>query len=158
MSPLAGAVLAQTVANGGVTLQPRIIKETLDAEGNVLYRAPDEPQVLRRAIKPETAVEVTKMMVQTTIAGSAHKAFFDAKGGAFLPDIVVAGKTGTLTRHKENRHYTWFVGFAPADAPEVAISALVVNTPVWRIKGPELARDVLRAYFAKKGRKGVSAP
>lgn len=158
MSPLAGAVLAQTVANGGVTLQPRIVKETLDAEGNVLYRAPEEPQVLRRAIKPETAVEVTKMMVQTTIAGSAHKAFFDAKGGAFLPDIVVAGKTGTLTRHKENRHYTWFVGFAPADAPEVAISALVVNTPVWRIKGPELARDVLRAYFAKKGRKGVTAP
>jgi penicillin-binding protein A len=158
MSPLAGAVLAQTVANGGIALQPRIVKETLDAEGNVEYRAPVEPQVMRRAIKPETATELTRMMVQTTLAGSARKSFFDAKGGAFLPDIVVAGKTGTLTRQKENRHYTWFVGFAPADAPEVAISALVVNTPVWRIKGPDLARDVLRAYFAKQGRKGVTSP
>jgi cell division protein FtsI/penicillin-binding protein 2 len=158
LSPLAAAVMAQTVANGGVTLQPTIIRETLDAEGNVVYRAPSDPRVLRRAIKPETATQLTRMMVQTTISGSGHKAFFDAKGGAFLPEIVVAGKTGTLTRHKENRHYTWFVGFAPADAPEVAVSALVVNTPIWRIKGPELARDVLRAYFAKKGRKGVTSP
>ena len=60
--------------------------------------------------------------------------------------------------HKANRLYTWFVGFAPAEKPEVAIASLVVNTPTWRIKGPELARNVLRAYFATKGIKGVSAP
>ena len=47
---------------------------------------------------------------------------------------------------------------APADKPEVAVSALVVNTPAWQIKAPQLARDSLRAYFAKAGRKGVSAP
>jgi penicillin-binding protein A len=75
-----------------------------------------------------------------------------------LPNVVVAGKTGTLSREKDNRFYTWFVGFAPADKPEVAISALVVNTPSWRVKAPELAREVLRAYFAGKGRKGVTRP
>jgi cell division protein FtsI/penicillin-binding protein 2 len=91
-------------------------------------------------------------------SGSAFKTFHDTSGKPYLPHIRVASKTGTLTRQQENRHYTWFVGFAPADKPEVAISALVVNTPVWRIKAPQLARDVLRAYFAKRGAPGVSPP
>jgi cell division protein FtsI/penicillin-binding protein 2 len=158
LSPLAGAQLAQTVANAGVTLQPRIVREILDETGQPTYRMQVEPRVVRRAIKPETASELTKMMVQTTLAGSARKTFFDRRGRGFLPNIKVAGKTGTLTRHKENRHYTWFVGFAPAEDPEVAVAALAVNTPVWRIKGPDLARDVLRAYFASRHRKGVTRP
>jgi cell division protein FtsI/penicillin-binding protein 2 len=158
LSPLAGAQLVQTVANGGTTLRPRVVREVLGPDGESEYRMPAQPEVVRKAIEPETSRELTRMMLQTTVAGSAHKTFFDKRGRAFLPGIPVAGKTGTLTRHKENRHYTWFVGFAPADAPEVAISALVVNTPVWRIKGPHLAREVLRAYFAKKGRKGVTRP
>ncbi len=158
LSPLAGASIAQTVAAGGVTLKPRIVEQVMGADGEVLFEASSAPVVLRRAVRPETARELTKMMLQTTKNGSARKTFFDRRGRPFLPNIPVAGKTGTLTRHKQNRHYTWFVGFAPADAPEVAVAALIVNTPRWRIKGPELARDVLRAYFAQQGRAGVSRP
>jgi penicillin-binding protein A len=158
LSPLAGVSIAQTVALGGVTLRPRIVQRVKDPAGALLFEAPEAPVVLRRAVKPDTALELSKMMVQTTLNGSAHKAFFDAKGRAFLPNIAVAGKTGTLTRDSENRFYTWFVGFAPADKPEVAISVLVVNTPSWLIKAPELARDVLRAHFAKQGRAGVTRP
>lgn len=156
LSPLAAVSLAQTVANRGVTLKPRIVREIKQGE-ETLYQA-GEPEVLRRAIKADTALELTTMMTQTTLNGSAYKTFHDKKGRPFLPGVVVAGKTGTLTRHKQNRHYTWFVGFAPAEAPEVAVAALVVNTPVWRIKGPDLARDVLRAYFAKQGKPGVQRP
>lgn len=157
LSPLAGASMAQAIANGGNTLKPRIVR-SIEKDGKTLFEAPRRAEILRRAVKTETAAQLTRMMVQTTLDGSAHKAFFDAKGRAFLPNIAVAGKTGTLSRHEQNRHYTWFVGFAPADAPEVAISALVVNSPVWHIKGPDLARDVLRAYFADKGRPGVARP
>jgi len=158
LSPLAGAVLAQTVANEGVTLRPKIVQAVEDPTGEVLFEASSEPTMVRRAIRPSTATQLTRMMVQTTLNGSARKTFFDRKGRPFLPGITVAGKTGTLTRHKENRHYTWFVGFAPAEAPEVAVAALAVNTPIWHIKGPDIARDVLRAYFAKQGRKGVRRP
>ncbi len=157
LSPLAGAVLAQTVANGGVALRPRIVR-SIQRGKDVLWESDGEPMVLRRAIKKSTADEVAKMMEQTVANGSAYKTFHDAKGRAFLPNITVAGKTGTLTRHKENRHYTWLVAFAPAEDPEIAVSALVVNTPLWHIKAPHLAREVLRAYFAKKGAPGVSAP
>ena len=157
LSPLAAVVLAQTVANGGVALQPRIVRAVYEGQEKV-WEDTDEPTTLRRAVKPETAAEVTQMMKETVANGSAYKSFHDRRGRPYLPGITVAGKTGTLTRHKANRLYTWFVGFAPAEKPEVAIASLVVNTPTWRIKGPELARNVLRAYFATKGVKGVHAP
>lgn len=157
LSPLAAAVLAQTVANDGVALEPRIVSAVKVGQKTV-WKAPEVPVVLRRAIRPETADEVKEMMRQTVLGGSAYKTFHDSRGNSFLPNLDVAGKTGTLTRHKENRHYTWLVAFAPADNPQIAVAALVVNTPRWRIKGPDLARDVLRAYFAEKGTAGVSAP
>ncbi|MEZ4222426.1 MAG: penicillin-binding transpeptidase domain-containing protein [Polyangiaceae bacterium] len=157
LSPLAAMTIAQSVANGGVALEPRLVASVHRGKEK-LWEETREPTVLRRSVKPETAAELTQMMIQTTQNGSAFKSFHDTRGRPFLPDITVAGKTGTLTKYKANRHYTWFIGFAPANKPEVAISALVVNTPTWRIKGPELARNVLRAYFAKKGAKGVTPP
>jgi peptidoglycan glycosyltransferase len=157
LSPLAAASLAQTVANGGVTLEPRIVRSVTKGK-DVLWTDEGPPRVVRRAIKPETAAEVSRMMVQTVSNGSAYKSFHDERGRSFLPGVNVAGKTGTLTDHKNNRHYTWFVGFAPAEAPEVAFSTLVVNTPIWQIKAPQLAREVLRAYFAKQNKPGITAP
>lgn len=157
MSPLQGASVAQTVANGGITLQPRIVRAVYDGKEKI-WESSRDPIVLRRAIKQETAKEVGIMMLETVHNGSAYKQFHDRRRRAFIPNIKIAGKTGTLTRHKENRHYTWFVGYAPADDPEVAVAGLVVNTPLWRIKGPMLAREVLRAYFAKQGRPGVRMP
>ncbi len=154
LSPLAGAVMVQSVANAGVAFQPRIVERVTDESGAVTFEANAEPTVIRRTIRPDTATELTRMMVQTTLNGSGHRAFFDNRGRPFIPGVTVAGKTGTLSRHQENRHYTWFVGFAPADAPEVAIAALAVNTPTWKIKGPDIASEVLQGYFAKQSRKG----
>ncbi len=157
LSPLAAASMAQTVANGGVTLEPRVVRAVY-RDKEVLWKDERPPITVRRAVSAETATELTRMMVQTVSNGSASKAFHDQRGRPYLPNITVAGKTGTLTDHEKNRHYTWFIGFAPAEEPEVALSALVVNTPAWRIKAPMLARDVLRTYFAKQGRPGVSRP
>ncbi|MCC6903034.1 MAG: penicillin-binding protein [Polyangiaceae bacterium] len=157
LSPLGGALIAQTVANRGVTLEPRIV-QAVYKENDKVWEDTRGPTLLRRAVKPETAAELNTMMLETVSNGSAYKSFHDKHGKPYLPDIAVAGKTGTLMRQKNGRFYTWFVGYAPADKPEVAISALVVNTPTWQIKGPDLARNVLRAYFAKKGAKGVTAP
>ena len=157
LSPLAAVGLAQTVANGGVTLEPRIVASVVK-DREVLWTDDRPPRALRRAIKPETAAELTRMMVQTVANGSAFKSFHDASGTSFLGEVTVAGKTGTLGDPDGSRLYTWFIGFAPVEAPEVAVSALVVNNPSWQIKAPQLARDALRAYFARKGRKGVTAP
>ncbi|HTQ07635.1 MAG TPA: penicillin-binding transpeptidase domain-containing protein [Polyangiaceae bacterium] len=158
LSPLAAVELAQTVANGGVTLEPRIVA-AVTKDRDVLWKDDRPPRALRRAIKPETAADLTRMMVQTVANGSAFKSFHDAAGTSFLGEVTVAGKTGTLGDAADaSKLYTWFIGFAPVESPEVAVSALVVNNPSWQIKAPQLARDALRAYFARQGKKGVTAP
>lgn len=157
LSPLAAASLAETVANGGVALEPRIVERVVQGK-DTIWEEQRPPRVLRRAIRPETAAELRKMMTQTVANGSAFRSFHDKAGGSYLPGITVGGKTGTLTSHTDDRHFTWFIGFAPVEDPEVAVAALVVNTPIWKVKAADLARDVLRAYFAHKGVPGVSSP
>lgn len=156
-SPLGEVSVAQTVANDGVALAPRIVRAIYKGQKKI-WQDNEGPRVLRRAVKPSTAHEVQKMMLQTVANGTAYKSFHDRHGRPYIPNVAIAGKTGTLTRHKENRLYTWFIGYAPAGDPQVAIASLVVNTPIWRIKAPELARQVLQAYFASKGTPGVAAP
>lgn len=157
LSPLEAVSMVQAVANGGVALEPRIVDKILSGK-DTQWEEQRAPRVLRRAVRPETARELRKMMLNTVAAGSAYKSFHDKSGESYLGSVPVAGKTGTLTDHVKDRHYTWFVGFAPADAPEVAVSVLVVNTPMWQIKASDLARDVLRSYFAAHGAQGVSRP
>ncbi|GAC1570174.1 MAG: hypothetical protein NVS3B20_01650 [Polyangiales bacterium] len=156
LSPLHGALLAATVANGGVTMRPFVVSEVLDGTTS-LYKAP-QPSAWRKAIEPTTAATLEKMMVETVSQGTSYKAFHDAKGKAFLPGIEVAGKTGTLNQSSPVKLFTWFVGFAPVQSPKVAIAALVVNDPVWKVKANVLAREVLQFYFAEQGSTGVTAP
>lgn len=157
LSPLGAASIAQTVALGGLMLRPRIVR-SIQAGEEIEWQANAEPARLRRVMPEARALELNKMMRETVSSGSASRSFRDPRGRPYLGEIRVAGKTGTLTRSEQNRFYTWFVGFAPADHPRVAVATLVVNTPIWRLKAPQLARDVLRAYFAEQNTPGVTAP
>lgn len=157
LSPLAGATIMSTIANRGEMVRPYIV-ESVTEKGKTIYEAKGRRQVLRKVVSPETARALTTMLEATVSSGTSRAAFRDQKGRPFLPNIRVAGKTGTLTDHKEQRLYTWFVGFAPSREPEVAISVLAANRPVWTAKANVVARDVLRAYFAKKGAPGVRKP
>jgi cell division protein FtsI/penicillin-binding protein 2 len=89
------------------------------------------------------------MMTNTVTKGTAKKAFWDQRGRPFLPGIRVAGKTGTLSRYDPQRTYNWWVGYAPVDDPQIAVAALVVNEPKWRIKASYVAKEALRAYLVK---------
>lgn len=157
LSPLAGASIMSTIANGGEMVRPYIV-QSVSEKGKTIYEAKNRRQVLRKVIRPETARALTTMLEATVSSGTSRAAFRDPKGRPFLPNIRVAGKTGTLTDHDKQILYTWFVGFAPSREPEVAISVLAANRPIWRAKANVVARDVLRAYFAKKGAPGVTKP
>jgi penicillin-binding protein A len=156
LSPLHGALIASTVANGGVMMKPYMVTDVMDGT-NVLYKT-TSPAQLRKAIDPATAAALEKMMIETVSQGTSYKAFHDAKGKAFLPGIDVAGKTGTLNNPSPVKLYTWFVGYAPVKNPKVAIATLVVNDPVWKVKANVLAREALQAYFAQNGAALVTMP
>jgi penicillin-binding protein A len=138
--------LAAIVANGGQTLPLSIL------------RASTERQPATRAIEATTAAELRRMMEVTVHSGTSLEAFSERPGKPYLPGIRVAGKTGTLQPGASDPTTSWFVGFAPSQKPEVVVSVLVQNGPVWRQRANEVARDLLRAYFAAKGRPGVTDP
>jgi len=161
LSPLQAAEISAVVAHEGETVRPHVVDRVVSDRGEALWSAPDDAPA-RRAIGRDTAQQLTTMMERTISEGTSFRAFHDPSGGAFLPGIGVAGKTGTLTEAESQRYYTWFTGFAPvhpdASARQVAIAVLVVNGPAWQVKANVLARDVLRAYFAEHGVQGVTRP
>jgi peptidoglycan glycosyltransferase len=79
-----------------------------------------KPQVLRRAVSPSVAQQVTSIMELVVRAGTGT--------AAQIPGITVAGKTGTAQHGLTSQHLppdAWFVSFAPAQHPKVAVAVLV---------------------------------
>lgn len=171
LSPLHAAWISATVARGGEPIRPQLVSDVTDATGKLVWTAPSG-LAQKRAIKPATATAVTTMMESTVSDGTSYRAFHDRKGTAFLPNLGVAGKTGTLTDYSKKRYYTWFTGFAPSrrhvvadDEPsdvkpprQVSIGVLVVNDARWTIKANVLAREILRGYFASQNVPKVTTP
>ena len=158
LSPFLGLNLAHTVANGGEMVRLYVVASVKDEVGEI-YRGATSRQVIRKAMDEGTATQITTMMENTVESGTSYRSFHDRNGKPYLPEIRVAGKTGTLTKPApDGPFYTWFVGFAPSRKPEVAISVLVANHLKWRVKATNIACDMLRTYFADKGAPGVKDP
>jgi len=141
LSPLGGAVIAGTVASGGLMVTPRIVAQVSDGDRSVDV----QPAAPRRTVPEHVARDLAHMMVGTTKWGTARKGFHDLEKREFFPGIEVAGKTGTLTRTSPHyMQYSWFVGFAPADNPTVVVSVLIGNPEKWHLKAHTAARIVLQ--------------
>jgi penicillin-binding protein A len=151
LSPLGAAYLASVIAHGGEATRIRVT-----AQGSV---DEDEPaEVLSRVLKPRTAERIRRMMEVTVRSGTCHHAFTDERGHPYLGSIRVSGKTGTLRPEANEGMTSWFMGFAPSQKPEIIVSVMLENGPVWRHKANELARDFLRNYFHGHGRPWVVDP
>ncbi len=145
LSPLHGALIAAAVGNEGLMMAPRLVARA-ERDGEVLYEAEAKP--LGRAVQTEVARDLRTIFASTVEEGSARK-FFQRKNRPRIQGVRVGGKTGHLTMklHGESAHHSWFVGLSPLGAPDVAISALVVNGKVWTTKGVVLASDILTDYY-----------
>jgi peptidoglycan glycosyltransferase len=82
--------------------------------------------------------------------GTSRSAFLDERGRTLLPGMAVAGKTGSLSGNNPFKAYSWWVGYAPADKPKIALAVLVVNGALWRIKSSFVAREILREYLGPR--------
>ncbi len=116
-TPLQMLLVAATVANGGVVPRPYLVQRVVAHDGSIV--AQTQPQTLGRAIKPETASELNQMM-QSVVQGGTGTA-------AQIPGVAVAGKTGTAETSINHVYDAWFVCFAPANDPRVAVAVIVEN-------------------------------
>jgi penicillin-binding protein A len=139
LSPLHAALIAAAVGNGGMAFEPSLIEE-VDGQP---FTTPGSTPLLKR----DTAASLRDMMKYTVTEGTATSSFRE-RGRSVLGDIEVAGKTGSLSnRRRPFMDYSWFVGFAPADDPKIAVAAVVVHGLKWRIHAPYVAREAFRAYL-----------
>jgi peptidoglycan glycosyltransferase len=119
-TPLQMAMVAAGIANGGVVMKPYLVDEVQSADLDILDKT--SPSELSHAVSATTANELTKLMVATVNEGTADDARIDG--------VEVAGKTGTAQSGVAGKPpYAWFVSFAPADDPQVAVAVMIESVP-----------------------------
>jgi peptidoglycan glycosyltransferase len=111
------AMVAATVANGGVLMQPHLVDKVLAPNGSVVVQT--HPQKIRRAISAKTAQELTQMMESVVTGGTATN--------LQIPGVRLAGKTGTAETGVNGKYDAWFIAFAPANDPKVAVAVALEN-------------------------------
>ncbi len=151
LSVLGAAQLALAIADGGWLKPLRFMAPRTDSLP-LVEPAPS------RLFSARTAERVRRSMEFTVHSGTAHDSFIDENGRRYLGPVQAAGKTGTRKPAPGAPTASWFVGFAPSNKPRVVISVLLQNSELWHQKGHQLARDVLRLYFARLGVSGVTSP
>jgi peptidoglycan glycosyltransferase len=115
VTPLQMAMVASAVANGGRLMKPHIADRVVDRDGRTVRRI--EPGEMSQVMSADTASKVGAMMDQVVKEGTGT--------AAALEGIDVAGKTGTAEVGHGCPNQLWFIAFAPAQDPRVAIAATV---------------------------------
>lgn len=139
-TPLQMAMVVGAVANNGVVKRPYIVDEVQSAEYDVLEKTEDSD--LSQAISSSTAADLTQLLVSTVDNGTASP--------AAIPGISVAGKTGTAQSGIDDvPPYAWFVSFAPADDPQVAVAVMIESADIPRgeIAGGQLGGPIAKAVM-----------
>jgi penicillin-binding protein A len=132
VTPLQMAEVVSAVANGGVLMTPHLASSIVEPDGRVVERISPKAQAV--VMKPSTATSVTKMMEAVVNEGTGTP--------AQIPGVLVAGKTGTAeTLGVSSINNAWFIAFAPAQDPTVAVAVTLKGVPG---QGAEFAAPVAR--------------
>lgn len=116
-NPMQMALVAAAIANHGVMMRPRLVTEVRGPDGQVVQRF--EPEMLVQPMSEMNAALLTAMMVDVVDAGTGT--------AAQIPGVQVAGKTGTAQHGEGLAPHAWFVSFAPASDPKIAVAVIVLD-------------------------------
>lgn len=140
VTPLQLAMAYGALANGGLLMAPRLVREVRDPAGRVLERA--EPRAVRRVVSPDVAAQVSRVLVDAVEDGTGTR--------ARLSSFAVAGKSGTSRAYGEGggyesgAYYASFVGFFPAEEPQLVV-LVKLDRPQGQYYGGATAAPVTRA-------------
>jgi peptidoglycan glycosyltransferase len=120
VTPVQMAMVAGAIANAGTAMAPRLMTRIVDRGGSLVQRG--EPEELGQVMSPSNAAELTSMMEDVVREGTGTRAALSGVG------VTVAGKTGTAESDDPTRNQAWFIGFAPAEDPQIAVAVVIENT------------------------------
>lgn len=115
VTPLKMAMMSATIANGGVMNQPYLVDKVTNNLGITVKSG--NKKILGKVVSAYTAQRVTDCMVGVVENGTGT--------AAKIPGVSVAGKTGTAENEIQGKDHAWFIGFAPADDPEIAVCVML---------------------------------
>lgn len=166
-TPLQVCRMTAATVNGGILYQPRLIQSIKDPDGQIITTFP--PVTEGRVLGTSQDLDLIREAL-VAVVNETH----GTGGAARLPDVMVGGKTGTaqvihLSQFKnakeedipyKYRDHAWFTSFAPAEAPEIAVTVLVEHGGHGGSAAGPVAKQVLERYFAqkKKGATTATAP
>ncbi len=143
VTPIQMAMAYAAVANGGVLMEPMIIREWRDAQGNVVEK--NKPKEVRRVISESTAAQIRSMLYRVVNSGTAKKVVSKK-----LPDVLFGGKTGTAEKfNQETQKYdrdhqvASFIGLAPIEDTRY-VCLVLVDDPQGKHVGGLTAGPIFR--------------
>ncbi|MQA10587.1 MAG: penicillin-binding protein 2 [Pseudonocardiaceae bacterium] len=116
LTPLQDAMVAASIANGGTTMQPQLVKEVLAPDLTTIQEF--TPETLDTAMSGANAETLKQMMIKSE----------ENTSGEGKSDLTIASKTGTAEHGSDPKStppHAWYVAFAPAENPQVAICVMV---------------------------------
>lgn len=134
------ALMAATIANNGIAMNPYVVSQILAPDGTVLKTT--HGRSLGQAVSTGTAEQVKQAMLDVVQSGTGS--------AAAIAGVKVAGKTGTAETNNANANST-FVGFAPYDTPTVAIAVVIEQNAKGEESAAAVGGQVLRAALATQG-------
>lgn len=131
------AMVGSAIGNNGVTMTPYLVQEVRGPDLSILQTT--EPKPFQTAMSPTHAAQLTEMMVNVVENGTGSNAKING--------VRVAGKTGTAQTGNDNPSVAWFVAFAPAQAPKVAVAVVVEDAGAAEVSGNALAAPIARSVM-----------
>jgi peptidoglycan glycosyltransferase len=139
VTPLQMALVAASIANDGILMQPFLVQRVSNPDGQVLFET--QPQQLRRTMSSATAATMRNHMRSVAEYG------FGAVVSDFLPGITVGGKSGTAQHVEGATPHAWFIAIAPLENPRYAVAVMVESGGEGSSVGGTLAGQALQAAF-----------
>ncbi|MCJ7508247.1 MAG: penicillin-binding protein 2, partial [candidate division Zixibacteria bacterium] len=139
-TPLQMATFYAGLANKGIIFKPHLLKQAITPSGKIFVTKKE--QLIKLPFSPEILDTLNQALI-----GVVNEPF-GTGGAARLPDITVAGKTGTAQNPFGGDH-AWFICYAPAEAPQIVLALLVENAGHGGTIAAPIAKRILQAFFEK---------
>lgn len=140
ITPLHNALIISAVANGGIMMKPYVVDHLESQSGETVKKY--LPEMYRTVMTPAEAEILTSFMTETVESGTA--------GALKNSRYTAAGKTGSAEYMEGKPAHAWFVGFAPAEAPEIAVSIIVESVGTGSDYAVPIANKIFETYFKNK--------
>ena len=149
ISPLHGAIISSVVANNGVLRTPHIVSSIYDQQIKQKIWAPKLNY--KRVLSTATSTSLENLMNMTVSNGTASAAFRREQSRAPFKNLVIGGKTGSITGGEPFGKRDWFVSYAKPKESEVdtgiSVCVMIINLKKWYVKAPFIAKEIIRYYY-----------